>query len=62
MYYILERSNPQLKNVYYRAKGRLTKKDALKKENAYGSVCTLPFKTKEEYIEACEKYNLNPEK
>ena len=59
LFYIGERSNPQLAKSYYIAYGKLTKKEALKKENCvYGEIYLTSYYTKEEYVAAKEKlYN-----
>ena len=59
LFYIGERSNPQLAKSYFMAYGQLTKKEALKKENcAYGEIYLTSYNTKEEYVAAKEKlYN-----
>lgn len=55
-YYIKERHNPQL-GVYYKAQGKLTKKEAREYETGclYGSNYMLEYKTEEEYNEAIAK-------
>jgi hypothetical protein len=55
-FYIGERSNPQLKKSYFVTYGRLTKKDAQKKEDClYGSMSLTPYETEEEYNTAISK-------
>lgn len=54
-FYIKERHNPQIE-VYYVAKGQLTKKDAKKEEGSlYGFNIMKFYDTKEEYENAIEK-------
>ena len=59
LFYIGEKSNPQLTKSYFMAYGQLTKKEALKRENcAYGEMYLTSYNTKEEYVAAKEKlYN-----
>ena len=59
LFYIGERSNPQLAKSYFMAYGQLTKKEALKKEDCvYGAMYLTSYNTKEEYVAAKEKlYN-----
>lgn len=55
MFYIGERSNPQLASSYYKAYGKLTKKEAKAKEScAYGSMWLTGYKTEDEYNAAIE--------
>ena len=55
-FYIGERSNQQLAKSYYIAYGKLTKKEALKKEScSYGEIYLTSYDTKEEYDSAKEK-------
>lgn len=57
MFYIKERENPQFKKPYYVACGKLTKKEAKKKENSlYGYNIMLSYKTEEEYINALNTF------
>lgn len=50
-YYIGRRDNPQFSNPYFRAYGRLYKKDAKKKEDcAYGSMTLTEYTTEQEYL------------
>jgi hypothetical protein len=52
-FYIGERINPQLKKSYYICYGRLTKKDAIKKENCvYGSMILTSYENENLYNEA----------
>ena len=56
LFWIKERSNPQLKKPYYVACGQLSKKDAAAKEKAeYGDNTMLPFATQAEYDAAIAK-------
>ncbi len=53
MFYIGQRNNPQLQTSYYKAFGKLTKKDAKAKEQcAYGSMYLTAYKTEQEYNDA----------
>jgi hypothetical protein len=59
-YYIKERHNPQFKEPYYVACGKLSAKEAKKKEDSlYGFNIMLSYKTEKEYKEACEKFKIN---
>lgn len=52
-FYIKERNNPQIKNPYYEAMGKLFKKEVKDWENTlYGRNVMIPFETRDEY----EKY------
>ena len=52
MFYISKRVNPQLPRPYYSALGKLTKKEAKKKEQClYGSKYLTGYKTEKEYID-----------
>lgn len=56
MFYIGQRNNPQLGTPYYKAFGKLTKKDAKAKEQcAYGSMWLTGYKTEAEYTSAIEQ-------
>lgn len=56
MYYIGERVNPQLKKSYFNTYGKLTKKEANKKENTlYGPMYMISFRTKKEYEDKINK-------
>lgn len=56
MFYIGKRSNPQLPNPYYKAFGKLTKKEAKAKEaTVYGSMYLTGYKTEAEYHSAIEE-------
>ena len=56
MYYIGERSNPQLDKPYYKAFGKLTKKEAKAKEQTvYGSMYLTGYKTEDEYTSAIDQ-------
>ena len=56
MFYTGQRNNPQLKTPYYKAFGKLTKKDAKAKEQcAYGSMWLTAYKTEAEYTSAIEQ-------
>ena len=58
LFYIGERSNQQFAKSYYVAYGKLTKKEAMKKENYVSVKCLTAYNTKEEYVAAKEKlYN-----
>lgn len=49
-YYIIERHNPQLKQPYYMAKGKISKKNAKEWNNTiYGTNVLLTFDTEQEY-------------
>lgn len=55
-YYIGERINPQLKQPYYLAYGKLSKNDALKKEDcAYGFIIMQSYQSEEEFESAKTK-------
>jgi len=61
MYYIKERHNPQFDKPYYTACGKLTKKEARKKENPlYGTNYMLGYATKEKYLTECKRLNIKP--
>ena len=54
-FYIKERRNPQLKKSYYVAEGKLSKKDASKKEDSvYGENYMLSYDTEKEYLDAID--------
>ena len=54
-YYIGRRYNPQLKNPYFRALGRMTKKTARERENCvYGEMVLTAYDTEEDYKAAIE--------
>lgn len=56
MFYIGQRNNPQLKAPYYKAFGKLSKKDAKTKEQtAYGSMYLTGYSTEAEYLAAIEQ-------
>ncbi len=56
MFYIGQRYNPQLNNPYYKAFGKLTKKEAKAKEQiTYGSMSLTAYKTEAEYLAAIEQ-------
>lgn len=56
-YYIKERHNPQLDKPYYVAEGKLTKKDACKKEKSlYGHNNMLEYETIEDYQKALNEF------
>jgi len=56
-YYLKERFNPQFDKPYYVALGQITKLQAKKAENSrYGTNVIHSYETKEEYIDAIEKF------
>lgn len=56
MFYIGQRNNPQLKSPYYKAFGKLTKKDAkLKGQCLYGSMSLTAYETEAEYTSAIDQ-------
>jgi hypothetical protein len=56
LFYIGERSNPQLRKPYYKAYGQLSKADAKRKENClYGSMWLTAYETEEQYLAALEQ-------
>lgn len=55
MFYIGERSNPQLSRPYYVAMGKLTKKEAKARSNpVYGGMRLTGYSTEAEYTSALE--------
>lgn len=55
MFYIGERSNPQLSRPYYVAMGKLTKKESKARSNpVYGSMRLTGYSTEAEYAAALE--------
>jgi len=56
MFYIGQRNNPQLPQPYYKAFGKLTKKEAAAKERpSYGSMWLTSYRTLEAYEAAIAK-------
>lgn len=55
-FYLGERTNPQLKKPYYKAYGKLTKREAEKKEDClYGSMLLMSFEKEDEYLAKIEE-------
>jgi len=53
VYYIKKRDNPQLRKPYYIALGKISAKEAKKREETlYGTNTVLKYKTKAEYEKA----------
>jgi hypothetical protein len=56
LFYIGERSNPQLSKPYYRSYGQLTKTEAKKKEDCnYGSMYLTSYENETDYNDAINK-------
>lgn len=56
-YWIIQRNNPQLKKPYYLALGKISAKEARKKETSiYGYNIALDYKSKKAYEEAIANF------
>jgi hypothetical protein len=59
-YYIKERHNPQI-GIYYKAYGKMTKKEAKKAEESLcGYNIMWEFKTEKEYLDKCAELKIEP--
>lgn len=56
MFYIGKRFNPQLSQPYFKAYGKLTKKDAkVYSKPSYGTMLLTGYEKEEEYLQAIEE-------